>query len=178
MLKKTITFKDLDGNELTEDFYFNLTKAELAELELGQSGGGMMAHLKRIVEAEDGGQIIGTFKRIILMSVGKRSEDNRRFIKNQEIVDDFAQTDAYTKLFMELCTDAEKGAEFIRGIVPQDLVEDVAAGRPVTDLTASLDQNVEEPAWIREGRVPTEKELEGASPEQLREAFRRKTSAQ
>ena len=39
MFKKPITWTDYDGKEITEDFYFNLTRAEVMEMELGTEGG-------------------------------------------------------------------------------------------------------------------------------------------
>lgn len=122
MLKKTITFQDLDGNEITEDFYFNLSKAEIAEMEVSFEGG-LLSHLKRIIADQNGSAIIASFKEIILKSVGRRSEDGRRFIKSQEIIDEFMQTDAYSVLFMEVATDAEASAAFVRGLMPHDLVQ-------------------------------------------------------
>jgi hypothetical protein len=174
MLKKTMTFKDLDGNDVTEDFYFNLNKAELAEMELSQKGG-LAKHLEELIASDDGGTIIATFKKILVSSIGKRSEDGRRFIKNQQIIDEFMQTNAYPDFFMELATNAESAAEFIRGIVPAEAAEAMANGQPITDLKLPEGQQ-EMPAWYTEGRVPTEAELVGASPQLLMEAFRRKSA--
>ena len=131
MIKKTIKFNDLDGNELVEDFYFNLTKAELADLELSTNGG-LGDSLKALVKAEDVGRIIGEFKRILTLSVGRKSDDNRRFIKSQEIVDDFLQSEAYSELFMELIGDSDAAIGFLEGIVPQSLLDDRKASEVVT----------------------------------------------
>lgn len=161
MLKRTITYKDLDGGDVTEDFYFNLTTAEIAEMEMSQHGG-LESHLKKILADEDGAQIISTFKMIIQKSIGKRSEDNRRFIKNQEITDDFMQTDAYTKVFMELVTDAEAGANFINGIVPAEFAAAMRAD--VTDVELPK-------PWIAENREPTQAELMSMSQADLQAAF-------
>lgn len=117
MFKKTITYTDYNGTERTEDFYFNLTKAELMEAELSANGG-LEAMLKKIVNSKDAPKIVEMFKKIILMSYGEKSDDGRRFIKNDEIREAFAQTEAYSELFMELSTDAEKAAAFVNGIVP------------------------------------------------------------
>lgn len=172
MLKKSITYKDLDGNDVTDDFFFNLSKAEIAEMELSKRGG-LGAYLQEIIQAEDGGQIIDTFKEIICKAVGRRHEDGRQFVKNQEIVNEFLNSDAYSVLFMELVTDAEASSQFIRSIVPHEMSEAIAAGQPVTDL-----QLPDQPAWIDEGRVPTQEELVGATPHQLMEAFRRQAESQ
>lgn len=125
MLKKTITYEDFNGEEVSEDFFFHLSKAELVELELSYKGG-LQEAIKRIVAAKDGKAIIAEFKKIILNSYGQRSEDGRRFIKNQALRDDFESSEAYSTLFMELVTDAEKAAEFVRGVVPKGLAEETA----------------------------------------------------
>lgn len=125
MLKKRITYEDFNGEEVTEELYFNLSKAELVELELSRPGG-MQEHLQKIVESEDGKAIITEFKELILMSYGQRSEDGKRFVKTQAMRDDFASTEAYSQLFFELCTDAEKAAEFVNGIIPTGLADEVA----------------------------------------------------
>ena len=120
MLKKSITYTDYNGNKLTEDFYFNLSQAELMELELGVSGG-YTESIKKIVAAQDAPSIIKVFKDLILKSYGEKSPDGKRFIKNDELREAFAQTDAYSVLFMELATDSEAAAEFIKKVVPSEL---------------------------------------------------------
>lgn len=117
MLKKTITYTDFDGEERTETFLFNLTKAEVAELELGTEGG-LASKLQRIVAAKDRHEIIRYFKEILLMAYGEKSDDGRRFIKSPEIRKAFSETMAYSELFTELATDAAAAADFIKGILP------------------------------------------------------------
>lgn len=121
MLKKSITYTDYNGAERTEDFYFNLTKAEVMEMEMSKRGG-LTEHIKQIVAEQNAPDIMELFKELILKSHGKKDVDGRRFLKNDEIRDDFAQTEAYSVLFMELATDADKAAEFVNGIVPADMV--------------------------------------------------------
>jgi len=125
MLKKTITYTDFNGDEVSEDFFFHLSKAELVELEMSHQGG-LQEAIRRIVEAEDGKAIIAEFKNIILSSYGQRSIDGKRFIKNQTLREEFESTEAYSTLFMELVTDAEAAAEFVRGVIPQDMAEEAA----------------------------------------------------
>ena len=120
MIKKTIAYVDYDGNEREEDFYFNLSKAELTELQLGTSGG-LQKMIENIIKTKDIPRIIEIFKKIIIASYGVKSPDGRRFMKSSEITDEFTQTEAYSILFMELSTDAEKAAEFIAGVIPADL---------------------------------------------------------
>lgn len=117
MLKKTITYTDYNGNERVEDFYFNFTEAELAEMQLTTEGG-LVEMVEKIVQAKDQPAIIRLFKELILKAYGVKSDDGRRFIKNSEVRDSFAQTEAYSILFMELGTDADKAAAFVNGIIP------------------------------------------------------------
>ena len=119
MLKKTISYVDYDGNDRTEDFYFNLNKAEIVELELGTTGG-LTKTLEKIVQEKDNKRIVEYFKDIILKAYGEKSADGRRFVKSQELRDAFEQTEAYAELFMELSSNAKAAAEFVSGIVPKE----------------------------------------------------------
>ncbi len=132
MLKKTITYTDYNGNERTEDFFFNLSKAEVVEMELGVSGG-LTQMVQRIVAAQDGTQIIKTFKEIVLKAYGEISPDGKRFVKSDELSTAFSQTEAYSNLFMELATNHDAAAAFINAIVPQEEGSTEAEASPVTE---------------------------------------------
>lgn len=121
MLKKTMKYTDFDGNERTEDFYFNLTKAEVTEMEMSTEGG-LTKSLNKIVAEQDSKKIIESFKDLILRSYGEKSPDGKRFIKSQELRDSFSQTEAYSDLFMELATNAEMASAFVNGIIPQQAI--------------------------------------------------------
>jgi hypothetical protein len=124
MLKHDITYENFDGETVTETFYFNLTKTEIIELEVGYEGG-LEATIKRIIETKNNAALIAEFKRIILMAYGVRSEDGKRFIKNDQLREEFTQTPAYDELFMRLATDADFAADFIKGIVPKSMQEEM-----------------------------------------------------
>lgn len=117
MLKKTVTYTDYNGAERTEDFFFNLTKAEIMEMELTTSGG-LAEMITRIVDAKDAPAIIKVFKDLVLKAYGEKSPDGKRFMKSEEISTAFSQTEAYSQIFMELATDADAAAAFVNGIVP------------------------------------------------------------
>lgn len=117
MLKKTITYTDYNGNERTEDFYFNLTKAEVMEMEMSTSGG-LAEMITKIVAAQDAPSIIKIFKDLVLKAYGEKSLDGKHFIKSEELSIAFSQTEAYSQLFMELATDADSAAAFVNGIIP------------------------------------------------------------
>jgi hypothetical protein len=148
VLKKTVTYEDFNGEEVTEDLFFHLSKAELIELEMSHQGG-LSEALKRIIAAEDGKAIIAEFKNIILSSYGKKSADGRRFIKNNTIREEFESSEAYSTLFMELVTDTDAAIEFINGMVPAAMVEEAGTainkGATVTELPKPV---VEEPETI------------------------------
>lgn len=124
MLKKTISYTDYDGNERTEDFYFNLTKAELLEMALSTAGG-LDKYIQKIAQTQDTVKLIELFKDIIIRSYGVKSDDGKRFIKNKEVTEEFIQTEAYSDLFMSLATDDNAAADFINGIIPKELLEAV-----------------------------------------------------
>lgn len=125
MIKKTITYVDYNGAERTEDFYFNLSKAELMEMEMGTKGG-LTEELQRIINAQDTPEIIKVFKGLLLKSYGQKSPDGKRFIKSEELSEEFEQTEAYSQLFMELATDDKKASDFVNGIIPSDISAEVA----------------------------------------------------
>ena len=124
MLKKNIKYTDYNGVERNEDFLFNLTKAELMEMEMGTTGG-LAEMIQQIVDAQDAPAIIKVFKDIILKAYGEKSLDGKRFIKINDagvpLSIAFSQTEAYSQLFMELATDSEAAANFIKGIIPGDI---------------------------------------------------------
>lgn len=117
MLKQTITYTDYNGVERTEDFYFNLTEAEIMEMEMGTTGG-LAEMITKIVAAKDAPAVIKVFKDLVLKAYGEKSADGKRIIKSEEISTAFSQTEAYSQLFMKLATDAEEGSKFVNGIVP------------------------------------------------------------
>lgn len=120
MLKKTITYTDYNNEERTEDFYFNLSKAELMEMELSTAGG-LTEMITKIVNEKDVPKIIEIFKDLILKAYGQKSADGRRFIKSKELSEEFSQTEAYSELFMELASDDKAAAAFVNGIVQVDM---------------------------------------------------------
>ena len=120
MLKKTIKYTDYDGNEREEDFYFNLSKAEITEMELSKEGG-MSEYIKKISATQNGPELIKLFKEIIMKSYGEKSLDGKRFIKNQELTEAFIQTEAYSELFVELASNADEAVKFINGIMPKNM---------------------------------------------------------
>lgn len=118
MLTKAITYTDYDGVERTENFYFNMTKAELAELNLTTEGG-LQNVIQKIIDSKNVPEITKWFKKIILLSYGEKSADGRRFIKSEELTEDFLQTEAYSELFIELLSDEKAAADFINGLLPK-----------------------------------------------------------
>ena len=124
MLKKTITYTDYDGLERTEEFRFNLTKAELVDMEL-TTAGTFSETMKRIIAEKDIIRIAKLFKELLLKSYGVKSDDGKRFIKSQELSEAFSQTEAYTDLYIELLSNPEEAAKFFAEVAPK--MEEVSA---------------------------------------------------
>lgn len=120
MYTKRIPYVDYNGEKREEDFRFNLTKAELVEMEMSTEGG-IEEMMKRIIEAKNRPELIKVFKKLILDSYGEKSPDGKRFIKNDELKEAFSQTQAYSELFMLLSTNDEEAAAFINGIMPEGM---------------------------------------------------------
>lgn len=125
MLKKTITYNDYNGTERTEDFYFNLSQAEVMEMEMSTTGG-LAEMIKNVVAKQDAPSIIKIFKDLILKAYGEKSADGKRFVKSEEISTAFSQTEAYSILFTELATDDKAAANFVNGIVPTEMSKKAA----------------------------------------------------
>lgn len=117
MIKKTYTYTDYNGNERTEDYYFNLQEAEIMKLEMGINGG-LTAKINRIIAAQDVPEIMKVFDELIGVSYGIKSPDGREFIKSPEITKSFMQTEGYNKLFMDFITKEGFAANFFNELIP------------------------------------------------------------
>lgn len=125
MIKETITYTDFNGGTRTEDFYFNLTKAEIMRMEMSTSGG-LAERINRIIAAQDTPSIIAIFEDLIQKSYGVKTPDGRGFLKRPEDLEAFVATEAYSELFMKLATDSEAAAKFVNGVVPAGMAKELA----------------------------------------------------
>lgn len=135
MIKKTITYIDYDGNSRTEDHYFNLSKAEVAEMQLGTPGG-ITRMIERLVQEQNGREIVDTFKDLIDRSYGRKSLDGKCFDKDPKWLKEFKQTEAYSQLFMELLSDPDKAAAFFNEVLPK--MDNVAAADAAAPVLAPV----------------------------------------
>ena len=120
MYKKTIAYTDFFGEEREEDFYFHFSEAELSKMELSTTGG-ISRFVEKIIQTKDNPKLVDMFEDFILSAYGEKSEDGRRFIKSDELSTAFKQTPAYSILFMQLITDADELARFIKEVVPKEV---------------------------------------------------------
>lgn len=143
MISKTFTYKDYDGNERTETFYFHLSKAELVTMEMAEPGG-LRKKMENYLAAKDVPKIMEFFRDLIKRSYGEKANDGRRFVKSDDIFDAFSQTEAYSMLFMELITDDAAAEAFFTGIMPEDIQEEAKKNaEKIVDISNhSLDQKV------------------------------------
>lgn len=129
MVVEKIKYTDFNGLEREEEFMFNLTEAEITEMEL-TTDGGLSDSIKKIIAAQDTPQIIKVFKMLLLKSYGEKSADGRRFVKSEKLSEEFSQTNAYSQLFMKLATDDKAAVAFINGIMPDSMQEKAAGNNP------------------------------------------------
>ena len=125
MLTKKITYTDYDGETRTENFMFNLTEAELVAMDLSTIGG-LEQRLEKIQKMKDTNQMLKIFEDLIGKAYGEKSDDGRRFIKSDELFENFKQTEAYSELFMELISEPQAMAAFFSGIVPKKYSDELA----------------------------------------------------
>lgn len=188
MISKQITFEGLEG-PITEEFLFHITQAQILELNLpwatedGEPENpdeptGMAKYLQDIVATKDNLKIYEQFKKIVLMAVGKKSEDGKRFLKNEEIRQDFENTEAYSELIIELMEDEAKAAAFFAGIMPKKVqdqaqinaaqsAEALAKALPKTDVVPPPTPAASTP----ETRFVSQDELASIAPSELREGL-------
>lgn len=195
MLKQTIEYVDFDGQTQVEDWHFHLTKADVVEMQMEFGGtldeGALEKRVKELFATKDAKTIIRFFKDMIAKSVGKR--EGKRFVRTEEVANDFMQTEAYSAFFMSLVTDAEAGAAFFRAIVPADWANQMdTTGKTVAtpgqehpksqfsneSTPTQVEPEDTRPAWEREGRFPTKKELMSMSQEELVRAMQRRAAGE
>lgn len=188
MIQESVTFEDLDGNDVTETFYFHLSKIEMVEREVTADGGSLVDLLEKIVEEKDNAQLFHHFKEFIAKAVGTRAADGRRFIKTQELTDYFIQSDAYSELAIKLMSDENYSAKFISEVVPRSIRENlpeakkmVLQGVPVEIVELPQPPRVEPPANVsalgvreqveKEVLQPVAEQLNSMTLEQLKAAL-------
>jgi hypothetical protein len=182
LLKKVITYTNpFTDKEVTEEHYFHISKADLVEMEMeenkasytdkeGKQLTGMQAKLQQIVDSEDGKAIMAEFKDIIRRSYGKKDGD--RFLRSNEIWEEFAATEAYSQLIFEICTDANAASNFINGIIPSNLEQIAQEVKAKIDQAEQVDSPkatmAVEPQLRNPGRILTQAELADMDPDELK----------
>jgi hypothetical protein len=166
MLKQSITYTDYNEKERTEDFYFNFTKLELMETDL--KWGGFEQVVEELTRTTDAQKAYGLFKEIILASYGVKSDDGRRFIKNEQLTKDFEQNPACSELIISFLQNPGLASQFVQGVLPAKLVAEVQA--------AKGEDSAQLPLWQQEHRAPTRQEIQSMSKDELAAAMRAKTT--
>lgn len=125
MLRKEVEYKDFDGNDRKDVLWFHLNEVEITEMDL-ETSGGLVKYMESIIDTNDVNQLITIFKDLLIRSYGERSMDGKHFYKDDKIRNEFVSSAAYPVLYMEMVSDADKAVEFINGIVPSDIREQMA----------------------------------------------------
>lgn len=125
MLRKEVEYKDFDGNDRKDVLWFHLNEVEITEMDL-ETSGGLVKYMESIIDTNDVNQLITIFKDLLIRSYGERSMDGKHFYKDDKIRNEFVSSAAYPVLYMEMVSDADKAVEFINGIVPPNIREQMA----------------------------------------------------
>jgi hypothetical protein len=125
MLRKEVEYKDFDGNDRKDVLWFHLNEVEITEMDL-ETSGGLVKYMESIIDTNDVNQLITIFKDLLIRSYGERSMDGKHFYKDDKIRNEFVSSAAYPVLYMEMVSDADKTVEFINGIVPSNIREQMA----------------------------------------------------
>ena len=139
MYIKEITYEDYNGEKVTEKFYFNFSRAELATMNL-EVEGGLQNYIERITNTRDVPSLIKLFQDLILRSYGVKSDDGKKFIKvkdGHKLSEDFAQTDAYSEYFMLLVQDDKEAEKFINGVIPKQILDEAVKNKNLPNSSVS-----------------------------------------
>ena len=141
MLSKTITYTDFNGRTRTETFEFHLYQHE--RVKWASDKDGLLRYKKDLSDADLEGiqkaaitdeaeaermlnvllndgtifTIVNVIEDLVRRSYGQRSEDGRRFVKSEEMTEEFMQTEAYSVLFEELTTNPDAGSAFMNALM-------------------------------------------------------------
>jgi hypothetical protein len=124
MVEEKIKYTDYNGNELTETFYFNISKAEMMRMQMGHTGG-YDEYLKRIISSKDSVATYKAFEDLIKLSYGVKSEDGKYFMKRPEDLERFMQSEAYSELIFSFFNDTNRVLNFVKGIMPKEIRDKV-----------------------------------------------------
>ena len=136
MLKQDITYTNFDGVEVTEPFYFNISRSELVQMEI-HTPGGYVNFLQRLIDAKDSAALMDAFLDLVKKAYGVKSDDGKRFVKSAEAVDDFVNSAAYDELFVKFMTDTDFASKFALGVLPKDVDKLAENIREANDAAAS-----------------------------------------
>lgn len=138
MFKRTITYKDLDGNTFTEDFYFHYSTAEATELK-AVFGENMQDRIQALIQTKNAKEVIHIFRGVIADSVGRKSANGKSFIKTDEFRDEFMGSDAYSEMLLWLLSDQNNMALLVNGLFPKNMTERVGVLAEARGVKTTVD---------------------------------------
>lgn len=120
MIKQSISYVDYNGENQTEDFYFNLSKAEILEMMVADEN--IVESLQNLAKNGTATQAMNWFKDLIQKSVGEKSEDGKRFVKSPEITKNFMESPAFSEFLFDIIQNPAKSEPFVQGLLPNDVL--------------------------------------------------------
>lgn len=166
MIFETITYTDFNGIERKEDFHFNLTSGEIAELQF--ENGGFQEYLQRLIDSKNTAEIVKAFKATLKMAYGVKTIDGRNFIKREEDWLAFISSEAYSILLFKLLGDPDFAAAFFNEMVPKDLADRAKAaqaGQGVVVTPRAPQDHLQKQTAVKEPTIETVYENDSALAE-------------
>lgn len=178
MFSKSITYKDFNGDEQTEVFWFHLSNAKLAML---AADGGLKSWVEEMSKQQDPVEILDKIRYLVKLACGVRSEDGKRFVQTEETQSFLLDSPAFDVLLFELFV-ADNTSKFFNALVPEEQrkqIEELAIKQGTADPLKEPanperpGEQVEDarPIWEKENRRPKAIELRNLPKDQLQRAF-------
>lgn len=119
-VKRTITFNDIDGHEVTEEWYFDLGVTDVMDMDIVHEHPDDVAeYVMSIMKNRKTKELLQLWRELLMRAVGKRV--GNRLVKGDDIMVEFRHGGAFEKLFAELIEDPKAGADFFNAIFPANI---------------------------------------------------------
>jgi hypothetical protein len=122
VIKKEITFTNIDGEEVTEEWWFGLEPSDVVDMEIAHLPNPAQ-YLMQIMEDHDSRALLELWRELMWRSAGKRI--GKLFVKDEATLREFKYGGAYNAIFSEVCSSDDIGAAFFTSILPENIQQKI-----------------------------------------------------